>query len=91
MELGGVALCIDKNKETIVDYVKSLNNGVREPVAHFYECDVEKLETLKPVITQITNDIGDITVVANCSPLKELERSYQNVSRASHFVLPKGH
>lgn len=80
MKLSGTAICVDKKKVGTAEYVERLNGEPgSDPKAHFFEYDFEDLKTLKTVLQKV-EEIGDITVVVNCSPLNILKVTYYNVS-----------
>lgn len=65
--------------------MQSINDTYGEDIAYFYECDVRRQEALAETIKAITKDVGDVTVLINCSTVDLLLASYYN---AYKLLLP---
>lgn len=85
MNLKGTAICVDQKKPGTAEYVEGLNKPGSDPKAHFFEYNYEDLKTLKTVLQKV-EEIGDITVVVNCSPLEVLKVTYYNASPSKSFI-----
>lgn len=79
MKMNGTVICVDTSKERGDTFVKSLNDSNHDIRAHFYECDVRKKEDLLQVIHAVTKDIGDISILLNCSS-SSIVATYYDVS-----------
>lgn len=79
--MNGTVICVDENKDRGEAFVKGIIEITGDAKAHFYECDVRKPESLSNLIDTVTKDIGDISILVNCST-KNLVATYYNVSGA---------
>lgn len=76
--MNGTVICVDEHKEKGEAFAKGINEIAGDTKAYFYECDVRRAESLSNVIDAASKDVGDISVVVNCST-KYLIATYYNV------------
>lgn len=83
----GTVICVDSSKERGEAFVKTLNDAnPGSPKAFFYECDVTHRENVVEVVDQITKELGDITILVNCSE-SNIAATYFDVSDSGNFFL----
>jgi short chain dehydrogenase len=78
-KLNATVVLVDSSKARGEVLVKSINDNYRGTVAYFYECDVRRQECLTETIKAITKDVGDVSILMNCSTTEYLLASYYNV------------
>lgn len=78
-KMNGTVICLDTAKDRGDAFVKEINAKFADTKAFFYECDVRSKESLAAVIEKITKDIGDISILLNCSQT-EIVATYFDVS-----------
>lgn len=66
-KMNGTVVCLDTEKDKGDAFVKEINSKFTDTKAFFYECDVRNKESLAAVIEKITKEIGDISILLNCS------------------------
>lgn len=78
-KMNGTVICVDTKKDKGDAFVNKLNAQYTEMKAFFFECDVRNKESLAAMIEKITKDIGDISILLNCSQT-DVVASYFDVS-----------
>lgn len=74
--MNGTVVCVDDSKMKGDAFVKGINENAGMTKAYFYECDLTKPDGMAEIIERVTKDVGDITIVLNCSTMNTVGLYY---------------